>query len=85
MTIRAQVLAVVNKSGEWIRASAIASVANLGYKPTIDALNALYNLGLVARNGCKKHARWGRLQLINRRADIETGALLNQCFRGFFA
>jgi predicted HTH transcriptional regulator len=64
MTYRSRVLAVVNASPHWMTAREIANQASITYKQAIYALNSLYNLGSLARQGRKSTARWGSLCLV---------------------
>jgi hypothetical protein len=60
-TYRTRVLAVIASSSHPLTGNEIAVAANLDYKQTIDALNALYNYGRVNRTGRKFMARWRRV------------------------
>ncbi|CAB4154946.1 hypothetical protein UFOVP653_47 [uncultured Caudovirales phage] len=57
-TLRCRVLAIVSNADTALTGAAIADLAGLSYRQTIDALNALYNAGKVERTGRKFTARW---------------------------
>lgn len=61
-TYRMRVLAVVKAAPSPLSGRAIANACGLTYKQAIDALNALYNYGKVARQGRKFSARWSCAQ-----------------------
>ena len=60
-TVRARVLAIVEKATRPLSGIEIARAAGIPYKPTIDALNMLLNYGKVHRIGRKHTARWTRV------------------------
>ncbi len=57
-TLRRQVLATMQTADTALTGAAIAALAGLSYRQTIDALNALYNAGKIERTGRKFTARW---------------------------
>lgn len=57
-TMRAQVLAALTAAHGPLTGRQLATATGLTYRQTIDALNALYNLGRAARAGRKFTARW---------------------------
>lgn len=59
-TNRSAVLAAVEASTAPLTGREVSLACALGYKQTIDALDALYNYGLVRRVGRKFTARWTR-------------------------
>lgn len=76
-----RVLAVIEASDTFFTGQQVAQLADLNYKQTIDALNALNNMEKVARTGRKFTARWGRVpQALDENPAIE----LELAFRGFF-
>ena len=77
---RTMVLAVVNGAHDSQCGKDIAALSGLTYRQTIDALNALHNLGKVRRTGRKFTARWSRLPL----STTHSAHALEQAFRGFF-
>lgn len=58
LTVRARVLAVVNRTPRPLTGIEIAKAAKVPYKSTIDALNSLLNNGKIERIGRKHTARW---------------------------
>jgi hypothetical protein len=52
----------------------------MSYKQTIDALNALYNLDQVARQGRKFTCLWGKLDLVQVEVDENYYNALVDCF-----
>lgn len=60
-TYRATVLAIINETNELLTGREIAEQADLPYKRTIDALNALLNMELIEREGRKFTARWRKV------------------------
>ena len=83
-SIRSRVLDTVNGQPGWLTGAAIAQRIGMAYKPTIDALNALLNLGQIARAGKKTTARWGQADLAINHTALDAGQLLHQCFGRFF-
>ena len=84
-TIRSSILDIVNARQEMRMARDIACDANLPYKQVIDALDRLYNMEKVHREGRKFAAKWGPVamkekQVEKRQADA---ALLDSVFRNF--
>lgn len=63
-------LNVVNDSSVKLTGREIAKRAQLEYKQTIDALNALYNHGKVQRIGNKFNTRWLRLSTEDRNSEV---------------
>lgn len=72
ITVRSRVLAVIETAPDPLCGIQVAAIAGLTYKQTIDALNALHNLGKVSRDGRKFTARWTRPEVTtNHLADLE--------------
>jgi hypothetical protein len=81
-TYRAKVLEIIEDRQRLLTAVDIAFMADLTYKQSIDALQALHNAGLILREGRKFTAQWGSLTLTQPAPD---GAkMLEDAFRGFF-
>ncbi|OTP69750.1 hypothetical protein PAMC26577_28940 [Caballeronia sordidicola] len=60
----------------------MASQSGLTYRQTIDAINALYNIALVSRQGRKFTARWGSPRLIAPDPAVAAARRLEDYFRG---
>jgi len=71
-TLRSRVLAVIEAATRPLTGKEVAQAVGIPYKPTIDALNKLYDYGKVRRIGAKFTARWA----VNRPA--ETADLLTR-------
>ena len=76
---RVRILAVVEATEGPQTAQAIARLARLTYKQTVDTLNALHNHARVQRTGRKFTARWSRAQ-----PEVNPAQALEQAFAGFF-
>lgn len=61
-TIRGRILGVIEAATRPLTGQEIAALVGMPYKPTIDALNALYNYGKVRRTGAKFTARWSAVR-----------------------
>lgn len=83
LTYRARVLAVLNASHDWMLAADVASQTGLTYHQTIFALNALLNMGAIARQGKKSTARWGSLILVEHTPDYSALQTLEEILYGF--
>lgn len=80
-TYRMRVLAVIDASDACHAGRDLAKATGLTYRQTIDALNALNNMGKVARTGRKFTARWCRVP----QPLVENPVItLERAFQGFF-
>jgi hypothetical protein len=61
LSYRARVLAAINAAPGPLAGQDVARLAGIGYRQTVDALNALHNAGRITRIGRKFTARWSRL------------------------
>lgn len=82
LTYRARVLAVLNAAHDWMLAIEIANATGLTYLQTIFALNALLNMGSIARDGKKSTARWGSLILVEHTPDYSAVKTLEEILYG---
>jgi hypothetical protein len=82
MTLRHRVLVVIQESDINLTGAEVAKRAGVSYRQTIFALNALYNMGRIARTGRKFTARWGSIEPrpSRRRQDPPAFVLLEQFF-----
>lgn len=82
VSLRSRALNAVNGSNCWQSAAQVASKTGMTYRQTIDALNALHNEALIARQGRKFTARWGSLRMIKPDPAIAAAHRLEDFFRG---
>ena len=82
LTYRARVLAALNASHTWMLAIDVANTTGLTYHQTIFALNALLNMGSIARDGKKSTARWGSLILVEHTPDYSAVKTLEEILYG---
>lgn len=85
VTIRSVVLETVNGRLEMRMARDIALDARIPYRQAVDALDRLYNMGKVHRDGRKFSAKWGPLALKEKQAASRhaEAAFMDSVFRKF--
>jgi predicted Rossmann fold nucleotide-binding protein DprA/Smf involved in DNA uptake len=80
-TFRMRVLAVIDAADACFTGQQLAQATGLTYRQTIDALNALNNMGKVARTGRKFTARWCK---VPPQPSNTPAMVLEMAMRGFF-
>jgi hypothetical protein len=81
-TYRSRALRVLNETTTWLSSAEVATQSGLTYRQTIDAINALYNIALVSRQGRKFTARWGSPCLVAPDPATAAARRLEDYFRG---
>lgn len=81
-TYRSQSLRVITEATTWMSCAEISNRTGLTYRQTIDAINALYNIALVSRQGRKFTARWGSPRLVAPDPAVAAARRLEDYFRG---
>lgn len=81
-TYRSRTLSVINETTKWLSSAEVASQSGLTYRQTIDAINALYNIALVSRQGRKFTARWGSPRLVALDPAVAAARRLEDYFHG---